>query len=106
MARKPLPGAAKTTLNLIHDEHSALLPGQLTSGAVEAFGYGPDAAFTLNRFDQHRAYIVGQFLFKIAGVIEFHEIKPGNQRFELLTILFLPGRRQRAKCAPMERLIE
>src|SRR2546425_46904 len=106
MERKPLPGSAKTALNLIHDEHSAHLPGELTSRAVEPFRYRPDAAFALNRFDQHRAYVVGQLPFEIAGVVEIHELKPGNQRFELLTILFLSRCRQCAKRAAMERLID
>src|SRR2546422_7495487 len=106
MARKPLAGPAKAALNLVHDQRRAFLFRQLTSRPIEVFGNGPNPALALNGLDQDGTDVIRQLAFEIFGIIEFHEVESGNQRFELLTILLLSSCRQRAERPPVKRLIE
>ena len=93
MECKPPASAAKSALDLIHNQDGPALLRELTSCPIELFRDGSDTPFTLNRFDQDSADILAQLPLEIPNVIEIHEIEAGDQRLKLFAILFLPRRR-------------
>src|SRR6188768_3926446 len=97
MERKPFAGASKAALNFIRDQKGSSFGRQSSCRPIEFLGNRPHTAFPLKRFNQYRAYIVGQLSFEILNIVELHEFKAWHQGFEWLPV-FRRGRgRQRAK---------
>src|SRR5690348_16780086 len=65
-----------------------------------------DAAFALNGFDTNRTDAPIKLSLQFVDIVEWNEIHSGYQRHERIAILRLPGGRERAKCAPVERIFE
>src|SRR5262245_39160430 len=99
---EPLSRSAEAALNFIHDQKSALLLRKRPRRAVKLLGDGTDAAFTLNRFDQDSADVVGELSFEVAYIVELNELEARHERLKLLAILLLPCCRERPESPAVE----
>ena len=61
-AFEPVPAAAETRLDLVGDDHDAVLPAEVTQAAQEARRGNVDTALALNGLDDDRHHLVGTHL--------------------------------------------
>src|SRR5712672_1149663 len=99
-------GAAKSALNFIGDQQSAVLRCKGASAVPEFFADGIDAAFALNRFEKYGANGVVKFRFEIREIVEAHELDAGNDRRERQPVFFRGGDADGAKGAPMKGIFQ
>src|SRR5712692_7535659 len=65
-----------------------------------------DAAFALNRFENHRANTVIEFGFKIRDVVKRDKFHAGNQRLKWSAIFFRGRDAECAKRAAVKRVLQ
>src|ERR1700685_1671222 len=70
----------------------------------ERFADGMDAAFALNRFQDHRADGIVELRFEVADIVELHKIDAGHERGEWKAVFFSRSSAYRAKCTPVKRV--
>ncbi len=99
-------GAAESALNLIGDQESAVLCGEIASAIPESFADGIDPAFALDRFQKDAAHGLVELRLEIGQIVETYELRAGNDGREGQPILFRGGDADGAERASMERILQ
>src|SRR5690242_14076848 len=103
---KVLAGASQSALDFIQQQQRTRSFRQLACQRQKLMADRIDAAFALNGFDTNRTDAPIKLSLQFVDIVEWNEIHSGYQRLERIAILRLPGGRERAKCAPVERIFE
>src|SRR5260370_38830947 len=99
-------GAAKSALNLIGDQESAVLRGKRAGAIPENFAEGIDPALALNWLQKDATDGVVEFRIEVSNVVETHELRAGNEWGEGQPILFRGGNSDGAERAPMKGILQ
>src|SRR5580704_15528303 len=81
-----------------------MFAGQSARSIPERFADGMDAAFALNRFQDHRADGIVELRFEVADIVELHELDAGHERGEWKAVFFGRCSAYRSKCASVKRV--
>jgi len=101
-----LARARDAALNLIEDEHQAVLIADFAQ-ALEEFGRRrPDAAFALNRFNEKPRSMIVDERARGVEIVERRIGETGQQRFEPDAHFVLIGRANRAERAAMKCVVK
>src|SRR5580704_11462544 len=79
-----------------------MFAGQSARSIPERFADGMDAAFALNRFQDHRADGIVDLRFEVADIVELHEIDAGHERGEWKAVFFSRSSTYRTECASVK----
>ena len=102
---KMASSAAQAALNLVEHEQGAALFGQARGQFEKLRSDRANPALSLNGFDAHSADAGIKLSFQIVQVIELDETHARHERNERRSIFRLTGSGERAKGAPMKRVL-
>src|SRR5690349_9558089 len=101
---KQLPGAPQPALDLVEDERGLVTIGQLAAGGQEFLRRRLDAAFALYRLQDDGANFVVYRCAQSFDVVARREAHTLQHGIEILAILRLASKGERAHGAAVERI--